>query len=83
LTYTVERTPRFDAEFAGLSREHPIVQDMLDGLVFVLARTPKTHPHVPGTPYRVAVSQQGDPALRVYYAIEVRLVTLVSCDLAV
>ncbi len=83
MTYTVERTPRFDEEFARLSQEHPIVWDMRAGLEFVLARTPETHPQVPGTPYRVAVSQQGEPALRVYYTIEALVVTLVSCDLAV
>lgn len=83
MTYTVKRTPGFDAEFAQLTRKFPTVQDILDGLVFVLARTPKTHPKVPGTKFRVAVSQLGEPHLRVYYTVEGRQVTLVSSDLAV
>lgn len=82
MTYAVRRTERFDGQMADLVAAHETVADMLDGLVFVLQRTPAVHPAVPGTPYRVAVSQQGEPHLRVYYRVVVHEVVLESADLA-
>lgn len=40
---------------------------MLDGLTWVLERKPDAHERSPGTELRVAVTQVGEPALRVFY----------------
>jgi hypothetical protein len=83
VTYTIVRTPRFEGEFVALAAQDDVVNDMLAGLQFVLERTPYVHPEVPGTPYRVAVTQQGEPRLRVYYDVGEREVHLISADIAV
>jgi len=79
--YEVVESVRFTSELAGLADPVGRISDMLDGLMFVLARTPEAHPSVPGTNYRVAVSQMGDPHLRVYYTVAASGVSLESTDL--
>ncbi len=81
MTYAVVRSDRFAAEFAALDADRYLLDDMADGLTFVLERDPSVHPLVPGTPYRVAVSQVGQPRLRVYYRVDGETVRLESTDL--
>lgn len=55
---------------------------MLAGLEWVLARQPEAHPKAPGTEFRVAVTQVGEPHLRVFYTYAADRVVLQHAELA-
>lgn len=63
----VVRSPAFIRELEAIVPASARVDQMLDGVEWVLARTPQVHAEAPGSDLRVAVTQFGDPKLRVFY----------------
>lgn len=80
----VVRTEAFGREVAALLGAPGTrrLDDMLAGLEWVLARQPEAHPKAPGTEFRVAVTQVGEPHLRVFYTYAADRVVLQHAELA-